>query len=643
MLSGGECLCISTTTDVGIFAWAFEWWPHALLHGINPLFSHLIYAPYGMNIAQGQLIPAVSLLFAPVTAIVGPLSAFNLAMLLSPVLGAFFAFLLCRRLTGAFWPALVGGWLFGFSTYMLGQLTSHLNLTLVFLVPAIVHLVLRLIAGELTPRRFTVLMTPALLMQFGFSPEVFVSFTLFGAVAGAVAYGLGPEPLRRRLVVAAGFVALAYAITAMLAAPYLYYAFKQGGLGVLEWRTDKFSNDLLAFVMPDQITQLGGGSFMSTTRGFSAGFVEGGAYLGLPLMLMAALGARRLWNQAGVRLLTIMLAALAVLSLGGQLHVAGSKSIPLPWALVHGLPVLGQMLPARFALYVALCVSVLAALWLGAAGRRPAPWLLALVTVATLWPAVGGHYWRSHPMVPRLFETSAYRREIRPRDTVFLPPVGIAGQSMLWQAEAGLHFTMAGGYVVPPEASDPYKRFAIYPTLTYGAVVPDQQRVAAQFLAATHVTVAVLDERVVPFSPWVPVLERLGWQGRTIAGALILRPAGPIDVPAARRDARRVALRYFRSFAAGHVGSFCATLTPEAIARLVHHSGASGAECVRTLRRVIAASASLRGLSRTARIRTVLITGTRGEVAVHLRDGRDQHLPVRRVGRTWLVDGNLGR
>ena len=55
------------------------------------------------------LVPGAALIFYPVTAIAGPLFAYNLAMLLCPVLAAFFTFLLCRRLTGQFWPALFGG------------------------------------------------------------------------------------------------------------------------------------------------------------------------------------------------------------------------------------------------------------------------------------------------------------------------------------------------------------------------------------------------------------------------------------------------------------------------------------------------------------------------------------------------------
>ena len=58
------CLCIGSTTDAGVIAWALEWWPHALLHGLNPFHPRIIYAPQGIDIAQGALMPGLALVSA---------------------------------------------------------------------------------------------------------------------------------------------------------------------------------------------------------------------------------------------------------------------------------------------------------------------------------------------------------------------------------------------------------------------------------------------------------------------------------------------------------------------------------------------------------------------------------------------------
>ena len=652
---GNRCLCIASTTDAGVFAWALAWWPHALVHGLNPFHTQLLYAPQGFNIAHGALIPGAAMILAPVTAIAGPLSAYNLAMLLSPVLAAFFAFLLCRRLTGAFWPSLLGGWLFGFSTYMLGQVTSHLDLTLVFAVPAAAHVVVRALDGDIGRRRFVVLLTLVLALQFSFSVEVFASLAMFGAIALALGYALGDAGARDRLRDLLVPMLIALLATAVIVSPYLYYALKPGGLPVLPWRTDKFSSDLAAFVLPTQITQLGGLRFLGTTNALTSGYVESAAYLGLPLLVMIALAVRAGWRRPGVMVLAATLLVVALFSLGGRLHVGGSSSIPLPWALLHGLPVLGLMLPARFMLYGSLIASVLAAMWLATGRRRAGPWLLALASVVSLLPAVGRDYWHSTPALPRLFTTSAYRHQIGRRDIALVLPVGIDGQSMLWQAEAHLGFTMASGYVVAPEADDPYKHYPIYPTLTYSVVKPGAERAASAFLSSHHVTVAILDAAAAPASPWPAILAQLGWGATTVDGALIMRPEGIVPPPAqpapppsaplasgppaVQRAARRAAAAYFQAFSDGDAAALCALLTPAQRAAQIQRPGARQADCARALVVVLRHIAAFRAGFLGVRIGPVTVYGDHAYAAIILAPGRIAYLPLRLIGGRWLADG----
>ena len=58
------------------------------------------------------------------------------------------AYLLCRHLTRSTWASLVGGYLFGFSSYMLGQSQGHMHMTSVFLLPLIALAVDPLPAGR---------------------------------------------------------------------------------------------------------------------------------------------------------------------------------------------------------------------------------------------------------------------------------------------------------------------------------------------------------------------------------------------------------------------------------------------------------------------------------------------------------------
>ena len=126
-----------TGPDKTIVMWSLLWWPHAIARGHDPFNANVIWAPHGIDLAWVTAVPGASLLLAPITETAGPVVAYNVAALGTLALSAWTAFLLARRLTGTVGPSLVAGFVFGFSPYMIGQSISHLNLTLVFLVPVV--------------------------------------------------------------------------------------------------------------------------------------------------------------------------------------------------------------------------------------------------------------------------------------------------------------------------------------------------------------------------------------------------------------------------------------------------------------------------------------------------------------------------
>ena len=44
-------------TDVQFYAWSLGWWPYAVSHGTNPLFSDQIGAPHGYDLAWASTAP----------------------------------------------------------------------------------------------------------------------------------------------------------------------------------------------------------------------------------------------------------------------------------------------------------------------------------------------------------------------------------------------------------------------------------------------------------------------------------------------------------------------------------------------------------------------------------------------------------
>src|SRR5713101_171704 len=112
--------------DPAVFMWFLSWWPYAISNHLNPFTTRVLWAPAGINLSWTICIPSLALLLWPITTLWGPVVSFTIATLAGLALGAFAAFLLCYELTDQYCPSLVGGWLFGFSSYEIAQLCGHL-------------------------------------------------------------------------------------------------------------------------------------------------------------------------------------------------------------------------------------------------------------------------------------------------------------------------------------------------------------------------------------------------------------------------------------------------------------------------------------------------------------------------------------
>jgi hypothetical protein len=101
------CAC-GPGADPSLFMWALAWWPHAIVHGLNPFVTHYQWSAIGANLAQATMVPAAAIIMAPFTALFGPIFSYNAIAIASPALSAFTAYLLCRYLVKRDLPAAVG-------------------------------------------------------------------------------------------------------------------------------------------------------------------------------------------------------------------------------------------------------------------------------------------------------------------------------------------------------------------------------------------------------------------------------------------------------------------------------------------------------------------------------------------------------
>jgi hypothetical protein len=438
--------------DPEIFIWAFEWWPHAILNGENPFVTHSIWAPEGQNLTWTTTPPGIALPFAPLTLLAGPLVSFNVASILMPALAAWTAFVLCRYLTRSTWASLVGGYLFGFSSYMLGHMQGHMHMTSVFLLPLVALVLLQYVNGELGRRGLVVRLGVMVTLQLLFSTAA--SFTLALALATSLAVAFLTVPGHRariRLLVAP--VAASYALAAVLTSPFLYYALTDFQPDTINDPTELVA-DVVNVVVPTQLLLAGGGAVFEISRDFTGNDSENTAYVGLPVLVILAWFAWARRRTPAARFLVVALVCTLVAALGAALHVRGRHVVALPWTLVDELPLFNNLPPVRLTVYLALITAVAAALWT-AARTGPLRVVLPALAVLALVPAVHRSPWDVRPPWPPFFTAETYRDCLRENEVTLVFPFGRHGDSMLWQAAAGFHFRMAGGYlnrVVPDGA-----------------------------------------------------------------------------------------------------------------------------------------------------------------------------------------------
>jgi hypothetical protein len=442
-------MLVGYSVDPEIFVWSLAWWPHAILHGENPFVTHAIWAPEGVNLAWTTSIPGLALLAAPVTLALGPALAYNLLAVCLPALAAWTAYRLCRHLTGSAWASLAGGYLFGFSPYVLGQSEGHVHMTAVFLVPLVALVLVRALEGTSSRRATAALLGVLTGAQLWFSTEL--ALTLALAVSLSLAAGLAVAPAHRgRIVRLLPAVAGGWALGALLAAPLLAEAllhFQRAPINA----PASFPADLLNLVVPTHLTWASWGWTDRVAAAFRGNDAENGAYLGLPTLAIVVLFFRERWGTARARFLATVLPLGLLVELGTALHVRGRSVVPLPWRAVSALPVLDDVLPVRFSMFVSLAAAVTVASWAAASGaprrlRAALPALAALAVVPSLWNPV----WHETPRRPAFFADRTYRSCLEPGENVVVLPLPRWSDAMLWQAESGFAFRMAEGYVSPP-------------------------------------------------------------------------------------------------------------------------------------------------------------------------------------------------
>jgi len=524
-----------SSMDPNFYTWSLRWWPYAVAHGLNPLHSTEVSAPAGSNLAWVTSIPPLALLVSPLTALAGPVVSFSLLVAAAIPTAGWATFVLARRLTGRFWPALTAGALYGFSAYELNHIyAGQLNLAFSLLLPLMAYLVLLWRDASISSGAFVVLLTLAMVVQFYLFLETFADMTVVWLVALAAGYVLVGRSGRRAIARLAGLVAAAFGIALVFASPYLVFALGHIPPGFIR-SPARTSLDLAGLLVPRTSQTFGMAWLAKYATPLPSPANDG--YIGIPLVLIAIALAVVAWSSRLTRFLIVMLVLLLVGALGPAVRLDGQQIAGLPWARLWLLPIAQSAYPARLMVFVFLALAVIVAVWLARPRRRwwltGLRWLLALLAVAvvaTNVPALDLTHGRG---LPTFISSGAYRHYLHRGATVVVIS-GRGNAGMLWQAETDFYTRLAGGYLnhaiaqnsdLPPPVAVLESRH-----VTRGDFVQFRR-----FLRSANVR-AILVEADWAWD-WPAILSQAGLRGQTIDGVIVYWTPGT-PRPGVRLSAR---------------------------------------------------------------------------------------------------------
>jgi hypothetical protein len=496
--------------DPNFYVWSWQWWPYAISHQLNPLYSGQIGAPAGYDLAWTTPTAAAAVLLYPVTELFGPLVSFNLALVLAAPVSAWTAFLAARRLTGRFWAALAAGAVYGFSWYETGQTqVGHPNLCLIMMLPLMGYLALRWRDGELRPPSFVALLAAAMAVEFYLFDEAFFWMTVLCAVLILIGFAVARPAQRPEVIRLAKLVAVAWAAAIALASPYLLYALRHAPATFTRTQAPHTFLDVRTLVIP---------------------------WYGVALLAIALALTGFAWRRRLTRLLVIALVLVLALGVGPELVIGGQVRGQVPWGALWRLPFAVSSEPVRFLIFANLLFAMIVAVWLGMPARTrlllAARWVLGLIAVAGIIanaPHISRGYsvMASHAAMtsrpsyamPAFFTSDMYRHYLRPGETVVVVS-GRGNAGMLFQAYTNFYMRLAGGFI-NATFTDPSALPA--PVAALRRPTPARE---GQFLAYAReagIGAVIVDQAWA--ETWMSIFSRLGMRGTSAGGITIYQIA----------------------------------------------------------------------------------------------------------------------
>lgn len=446
-----------------------KWLPFALAHGLNPLFTKALFAPQGINVLSNTSCLFEAFLLAPLTIWWGPVAAFDVGVLLAPVVSGAALYFVLRRYRFGMGASLVAGLLYGYSPYLMREAPfGHFHASWIFFPPLGLYLLDEIVSRrELAPSRAGFLLGLLTVAQFFTSLEVLLDTVMVGVLLVLLAAATHPRTIRASLGgTAVGLGTAAAVAGALLAYPAWYLLAGPQHVSIFNSSVSTIDQAVTSAFWPSQAAAAG--ARLSMRQRIDAGYVG-------PVACVLLFVSCAWWRRN--RLVPYAVAGAVftyVLSWGPYLRVGSSGFThvkgPDYWLLQPTL--LRNIQEYRLAAFTDLFVAFAVALCLDRATAKARDWagaragpsratspawqgaaaavvvLIGGAAVLTL-PAFGAdwHQPDQRVAIPAVL-TSGPMAHLRVGTTVLVSPSPYVnnGSPLVWQAVSGLRYDNVNGY-----------------------------------------------------------------------------------------------------------------------------------------------------------------------------------------------------
>jgi hypothetical protein len=501
--------------DQALFEWLLSLGSYSLTHFKDPLFTHILNYPDGVNLAVNTSITAYAWVFAPLTMLFGAPVTFVIILTLNLAASAFaWYWLFSRHLGAGPLGAAIGGLFAGFCPAMISHANAHLNWTAQWLIPLIIARVIVLYRGGRFVRNGLGL---GLLIAACFS---IAAEALFFAALALGIFALIWVPLKRPPI---ANVAKGLAVAGGLAAIFLAYPLWLHFLGPQGFHGTGFdprvhNEDLAAYVSWPERSVAG---WLGLNTHLAPNPTEENSFFGIPLVALALTAFVLLWKRTEVKALAVTAGVFSLLSLGPELRFLGHLTgIWMPYAVLGKLPIFNAALPSRLALVVAPIIGLMLA-WLPSVVKLSRPlWMFAyLAALLPLFPLP--ILTAPRAPVPHFFTSGEWKSYVEPGGVIVPVPLpnDLVPDGQRWQAavlaQNGEIFRLPSGFFLGPGGPDGTGRIGPTPrptasllegvakTGTIPPIGPTERQAALDDLHYWDAQLVVLDD-VVHGAHWTP-------------------------------------------------------------------------------------------------------------------------------------------